>query len=157
MEPEGSLPSWKRPITSLHPEPDQSSPYYPIQFLLSTRLISSIHPAYVLVLLVVSFLLVFTPISYMFFSLSISPLQLQFMLHAQSISFSSTWSLWYKFARSTSYEVPHYAVFSTLLSPHPSSVQILSSAPCSQAPSVFVPPLMSDTKFRTHTEPEAIL
>jgi hypothetical protein len=47
---------------------------------------------------------------------------------------------------------PCYAVFSTLLSRHPSSVQISFSAPCSQTPSVSVPPIMSDTKFHTCTE-----
>jgi hypothetical protein len=37
---------------------------------------------------------------------------------------------------------------SNLPSHHPSSVQ----APCSQTPSVYVPPLMLKTKFRTYTE-----
>jgi hypothetical protein len=53
-------------------------------------------------------------------------------------------------AKSTSYEVSHYAVFSNIPSLHLSKVQILSSAPRSRTPSVCVPPLMSETKFHTH-------
>jgi hypothetical protein len=48
------------------------------------------------------------------------------------------------------YEISRYAVFSTLQSPHPSSIQISSLAPCSQTTSVYVPALMSETKFALH-------
>jgi hypothetical protein len=52
---------------------------------------------------------------------------------------------------------PYYAVFSSLLSHHLSSVQIFSSAPCSRISSVYVPPLMSRDQVPTHTEPQAKL
>jgi hypothetical protein len=55
-------------------------------------------------------------------------------------------------AEITSYEAPHYAVFSNLLPFNLSSIQIFSSASCSHVPSVCVLPLMLETKFHTHTE-----
>jgi hypothetical protein len=34
MEPEGSLPCLQQPSTGAYPEPDKSSPYLPILFIL---------------------------------------------------------------------------------------------------------------------------
>jgi hypothetical protein len=43
------------------------------------------------------------------------------------------------------YEAPHYVVFYSL-----PPLQIFSSAPCSQTPSICVLPLVWETKFHTH-------
>jgi hypothetical protein len=40
-------------------------------------------------------------------------------------------------ANRTSYEAPHYAVFTSLLPLPPSQLKIFSSAPCSQTPPIF--------------------
>jgi hypothetical protein len=50
-----------------------------------------------------------------------------------------------------------HAVFSTFPSLHPSSVQILSSAPYSQTHSYYISPLMLEAKFHTHTKLQATL
>jgi len=58
---------------------------------------------------------------------------------------------WY-LVRCTSYEAPHYAVFSSLPPLPPSEVQMFSSAPCSQTPPICVPSLLWQAKFHTHTK-----
>jgi hypothetical protein len=100
-------------------------------------------PTYVLAFLVVSFLLTFPIIFYVHSS---SP---PFMLH--DLPSHPPWYL----GKSTSYEVPHYTVLFNLTSPHPSLVQIFSSAPWSQTPSVYVHPLILGTKINIHKEPQA--
>jgi hypothetical protein len=52
---------------------------------------------------------------------------------------------------------PHYVVFSNPLPFHPSSVEVFSSAPSSEILLVFVPPLISETKFHTLTKLQAKL
>jgi hypothetical protein len=90
------------------------------------------------------FFLPFPPIFYMRSS------SLQFVLHTVLISSSLTWPFYLYLAKSTSYEAPRYAVFSTVPPLHLFSVQMFSSALCSA--SVCVPPLVSETKFHTHKE-----
>jgi hypothetical protein len=72
------------------------------------------------------------------------------LLFALPISYSLTLYL----VKSANYEAPHYVALSNLVPFTFSAVQISSSAPCSQTPSVCVPPLVSETKFNTHTEPQ---
>jgi hypothetical protein len=55
-------------------------------------------------------------------------------------------------SKGCSSEAPNYAVFSNLPL-HPPLVKIFSSAPYSQTLSVYVPLIMSVTKFHTNTEP----
>jgi hypothetical protein len=50
-----------------------------------------------------------------------------------------------------------YAVLSNLVSLHSSMVTIFSSAPSPQNPAVYVPPLISETKFDPHIDQQAKL
>jgi hypothetical protein len=77
------------------------------------------------------------------------------LLHALPIS-SLTFSFRFYLEKSTSTSSSLWNFFSNLLPFNPYSVQIFSAS-CSQTPSVYVPPLMSETKFHTHTEPQAKL
>jgi hypothetical protein len=115
-----SLP-FARPIRSIPPPPPQS-------YLTKIHL-NIIHPLMSLVFLVVSFPLAFPPISYM---RSSSP----FVLHALLVLLELIIII---LGKEYKYEAPRYADFSTLPSPQPFSVQIFSSATCSQTPSLLSP------------------
>ena len=77
--------------------------------------------------------------------------------HAQPISFSSILSPAQYWVMNTNHLAPRYAISSIPPLPHPSSVQIFSSTPCSQTPSASFPPAISATKFHTHTKQQAKL
>jgi hypothetical protein len=75
------------------------------------------------------------------------------MLHVLLISSSLTSSFLLHLAKRTSY----YAVFFNLLLFHPPLVQIFSSVPYSQIPTIHVLFLMSKIKFHTHIKLQAKL
>jgi hypothetical protein len=146
---EDSLPCSQEPSTDPYPEPDQSRPYYPILSLFTSILIlytdlrlglpSGLYPSGFPTNTLYAFLL--------------SPILATCPAHIILLNLIILINL----AKSTSYEAPYYAVFSNLLPVHPSSVQIFSSTPSLQTPSVYVPLLISVTKYHTHTKPHAKL
>jgi hypothetical protein len=97
-------------------------------------------PTYFLVFLAVSFSLVFPPIR-------VPLLPHSFYVPRPSHPPRLDYSNYTYLSKSTNHEAPRYEVFSTLPSPHPSSVEILSSVPCTQI----------ETKFHNHTEPQTKL
>jgi hypothetical protein len=141
-EPESSLPCSQKPSTGSYLEPDKPSPYHPILF-------SKIHFNIILPL-TSTFLSGFFPSGYPT-KTWIHSSSLSFVLHSLPI-LSLLTSLQSHLAKSTTYESPHYAVFSSLLLFNSSSVQIFSSAYDSETPSVYVLPLISETKIHTHTK-----
>jgi hypothetical protein len=116
MESEGSLSCSQEPSIDSYPEPDQSSPYH-----LSMIHFNITHPPTSWSFIMISFLLSFPPIFYMHSS----------SLQALTTSFTLTWSFQLYLVKSTSYEAPHYEVFSNIPSLNLSSAQIYSSVPCS--------------------------
>jgi hypothetical protein len=114
--------SWARSIQSMPPHP------------ISLRSIFTLYTQLRVFFLVVSFLLAFPPISYIHSS---SPIRATFPVHLILLALVKLILL----GQELNYSVPHYAVFFNLLSLQLYSVQIFSSAPCPQKPSVYVPHL----------------
>jgi hypothetical protein len=117
VETEGSVPCSEENSTGPHHEPDQTSQYHPYPIPLRSILISSTHlrPSIPSGLFRSG-----SPTSNIYAS-SFPPV----VPHALPISSSFHLIILIIYlGKSTSYETPRYAVFSTLLSLHPSSVQI---------------------------------
>jgi hypothetical protein len=94
---------------------------------------------------VVSFLLDFPPKSYMhsaFLMRGIFHVHLIFLDLTILILFYEQYNVW----------SPHYTVFSNLIPSRPSSVQVLSSAPCSQIISVYFLPSSQRPNFTSYRQ-----
>jgi hypothetical protein len=147
MEPEDSLPHSQELCICPYPEPDQSSPHHPIHLSKSILMLST-H-------LCLGLPSVLFPCDFPtnnLYTFLFSPIHATYLARLILLDFILLIILGEEYKSR-----PCFAVLSTLPSLHLSSVEIFSTVPCLQTPSVYVPLWISETKFQTHTEQQAKL
>jgi hypothetical protein len=143
MKTEDSLPHSQKLSTCPYPEPEQSSQ--------NSSILSSQDPYYIIIFLVVSFPMAFPPNN--LYSFLFSLIRAAYPAHMILVDLIILIILGEecKLQSSSLFSFHHPPSLRLSL------VQIFSSASYSQPPWVCVPPLMLQTKFRTHKKPKAKL
>jgi hypothetical protein len=140
VETEGSLPCSQQPSTGPYPESDHPSPYHSFVFLPRSILLSYIH-------IRLGFPSCWFPSTIPtnnLFAFLVETIHATCRAHLNFLDLTILITIYGE----QNYEIPHYSALSNFLSYNFSLVEIFSSASSYQTPSVYVPPSMSETKFR---------